>query len=373
MKVGIDCRLWNETGVGRYTKNLVLNLLAIDKSNDYVFFAQSKDIDQIKFQISSIRQAQDRNFKFQIIKADIRWHTLAEQLELPKILNKENLDLVHFPYFSVPIFYKKPFVITIHDLILNHYPTGQASTLPLPFYYIKNIGYRFVISQAARKAKQIIAVSQATKKEIIDHLNTSDNKISVIYEGFDSQISTNKKQNPFNKKYFLYVGNAYPHKNLNVLISAFQKFQEKHHDVLLVLVGKEDYFYKQLKEKIYSLHLDANVLIYGYATDEDLSVLYEHAISLIIPSKMEGFGLPGLEAMAHRCSVICSDIPVFKEIYNNVPIYFDKNNSDDLLEKMEAVYVKLPHEQVKRGLDRVKDFSWKKMAEETLNVYNSSL
>ena len=93
MKIGIDCRLLNETGVGRYVRNLVKELQILDKKNDYVLFALSKDRDQLKIQ----------NSKFKIVYTDIKWHTLDEQLRFPRILNRENLDLVHFPYFSIPI------------------------------------------------------------------------------------------------------------------------------------------------------------------------------------------------------------------------------------------------------------------------------
>src|SRR3989338_10313492 len=162
MKIGIDCRLWNETGVGRYTRNLVKEIQILDKENEYVLFVLSKDKQQI------LKQVQNDNFKAVI--ADIRWHTLWEQLKFPIILNKENLDLMHFPYFSVPIFYNKSYVVTIHDLILHHFPTGQASTLSLPLYNLKLLGYRFVIKTAAKNARKIITVSNATKKEIVSYL-----------------------------------------------------------------------------------------------------------------------------------------------------------------------------------------------------------
>src|SRR3989344_536699 len=106
MKIGIDGRLWNETGVGRYIRNLIENLKEIDKDNEYVLFMRAKDIRELKPQYE----------KFKVVQTDIRWHTLEEQIMLPQILGKENLDLVHFPYFSAPIFYKKPYIITIHDL-----------------------------------------------------------------------------------------------------------------------------------------------------------------------------------------------------------------------------------------------------------------
>src|SRR5258705_8253378 len=125
MRIGIDGRLWHETGVGRYIRNLVANLAQIDNTNEYVLFVKTG------FKIKDLpgRQAGSgfKNDKWKIVETDIHWHSLKEQMQFPAVLNKENLDLMHFPYFSHPIFYNKPFVITIHDLIMNHFPTGKAS------------------------------------------------------------------------------------------------------------------------------------------------------------------------------------------------------------------------------------------------------
>src|SRR5579872_178365 len=175
MKIGIDARLWNETGVGRYIRNLVSELAKLDKKNDYVLFLRKKEFDTLPLP--------QKNFVK--VLADLRWHSLDEQLKYPGILYKQKLDLMHFPYFSVPLFYANAYVVTIHDLIINHYPTGEASTLPFFLYKMKYLGYDYVLQKTVRRAKRIIAVSEATKKEILDHLPAKGGKISVIYEGVD--------------------------------------------------------------------------------------------------------------------------------------------------------------------------------------------
>lgn len=379
MKIGIDCRLWDETGVGRYIRNLVYNLQKIDKKNEYVLFVLSKDYEAVKFQISS-RFDWD---KFQIVKADVRWHSIAEQLEFPKILKKENLDLMHFSYFSVPIFYNRPYVVTIHDLIINHFPTGKASTLPFPIYSLKLLGYKFLIVQAARKAKKIITVSNATKKEILDHLKVSEGKIIVAYEGIDDKVTNlnsamqNQLPNKFkNTKYFLYVGNAYPHKNLERLLKAFNMLIDT--NISLVLVGKDDYFYKRLKKKVEEMKLLDKVIFLKNVNDEELANLYKNAIALVVPSLMEGFGLPALEAMANKCLVLASDIPSLKETCGNAALYFNPLSIDELADKFRMVslhtteYGRL-EELRKKGVERARKFSWRKMAEETLQVYEDSV
>ncbi|MDP2638066.1 MAG: glycosyltransferase family 1 protein, partial [Candidatus Levybacteria bacterium] len=365
MKIGIDCRLWNETGVGRYTRNLVFNLQKIDRKNEYVLFVLSKDYDQIS-QLSFLNS--------HLVRTDIRWHTIAEQFYFPKILNRENLDLMHFAYFSVPLFYNKPFVVTIHDLIVNHFSTGSASTLPLPIYKIKLLGYKAVMYMAAKRAKKVITVSNATKEEIVDHLRVDENKVVVTYEGVDDKISNlklqipNKSQNTkykiLNTKYFLYVGNAFPHKNLERLMDAFSVSCQGN-DTKLILVGKDDYFYKKLRKKVEDMKLDGKVIFLQNISDQELSDLYNNSLALVSPSLMEGFGLPALEAMANKCLVLSSDIPALKEICGDAAIYFDPYNIKDMAKKMNEVHSNDTYyysDKKGKGLERIKLFSWQKMA-----------
>lgn len=377
MKIGIDARLWNETGVGRYIRNLVEQLQKIDKTNTYILFVRRADISSIKHYISSE--------KWKLVNTDIRWHTLQEQLHMPKLLEKEDLNLVHFPYFSVPILYKGKFVVTIHDLILHHFATGQASTLPLPLYNLKLYGYKYIISKAAKKAQRVITVSQATKDEIIKHLKIPKEKVVVTYEGVDKKISNGKSSSNLSEDkqilnikepYFLYVGNAYPHKNLTHLLLAFRKLiKERASKVKLILVGREDYFYKRLKQKVKNLELSDSVVFKDYVTDEKLGYLYSHALAVVLPSLMEGFGLPGLEAMSRKCLVLASDIPVHREIYSQAALYFNPQNIEEIKNMLLSV-LNTPKSEFNKNIDlgaaRTIQFDWEKMANQTLAVYQEA-
>ncbi|MBI5465090.1 hypothetical protein HY946_00575 [Candidatus Gottesmanbacteria bacterium] len=128
MRIGIDARLWGQTGVGRYLEELVANLAKIDHEDRYTLFLRKSHQD-LPLPGSTWEKR----------PADICWHSLKEQILMPFILWREHLDLVHFPYFSVPIFYPGKFVVTIHDLILDHFETGKASTLPFFLYKIKRL------------------------------------------------------------------------------------------------------------------------------------------------------------------------------------------------------------------------------------------
>ena len=363
MRIGIDARLWNQTGVGRYIRNLVLNLQVIDKKNEYVLFAIKEDAKNIKV----------TNPKWKIVIADIRWHSLREQYELPKILNKETLDLVHFPYFSVPILYKKLFVVTIHDLIMQHYPTGKASTLPLPFYRAKKIGYSRVIKNAVKNSEKIIVPLNSVKEDLIKSLRVPSEKIVVTYEGVDTNVSTTTLQKNNMGKYFLYVGNAYPHKNLDRLIKGFELFKkETEEDVKLILVGKDDFFYQRLERQ----QNNSSITFLHDLSDKDLASLYKNAIAFISASVMEGFGLPAIEAISNDCLAILSNIASFREVCGDSAIYFDPLKSESIAKKMGEVYKNGKKHYVlnlQKGKERLKLFSWKKMSEETLKVYEGSI
>jgi len=263
--------------------------------------------------------------------------------------------------------------------------------LPYPIYFLKHLGYRFVLSQAIKRAKKIIVPTKATKKEILDHFKVPESKISVTYEGVDRKLKmqnekckTTIKNSKFieSKQYFLYVGNAYPHKNLERLLQAFLKLKTQNSklktttkSLKLVLVGKSDYFYERLKKDVKKRPIENDVIFYGEANDQELQWLYQNAIALIFPSLMEGFGLPALEAMACECLVLASNIPALKEVCGEAAVYFNPHKIEEIKEQINKVSInsntRQYQEKIKKGKERAKMFSWQKMAEETLHVYNS--
>ncbi len=226
-------------------------------------------------------------------------------------------------------------------------------------------------------------------------MGVSSNKVIVTHEGASElknwklEIGNWKLKNFSAEKFFLYVGNAYPHKNLERLLEAFYFFCHpefisgsqlnrdsdlRQNDTKLVLVGKEDYFYKRLKKKVASMNLSEKVIFLQNVSDGELADLYKNALALIMPSLMEGFGLPALEAMVNKCLVLASDIPALKEVCGDAAIYFNPYDIKDISQKMKEVcFNDLNHQSRKKeeGLERAKLFSWRRMAQETLEVYNS--
>lgn len=170
MKIGIDARLMHETGVGRYIRNLIEELGKLDTHNSYVMFVKDGS-----FTLPNSR------WEKRIV--DVPWHSMAEQVKMPAIFNREKLDLLHVPYFNVPLLYFGKFVVTIHDLTILHFNTGKATTLLYPFYMVRRIGYHLSLLKALFWSQKVIAVSKTTKKEILDHFDILPSHIEVIYEG----------------------------------------------------------------------------------------------------------------------------------------------------------------------------------------------
>jgi len=176
------------------------------------------------------------------------------------------------------------------------------------------------------------------------------------------------------KSYLLYVGNAYPHKNLLSLIKAFQKIVEREPDLCLVLVGKMDHFYQRLAKLVEKSGIADKVVFAGRLSDQQLNQVYQQALAYVFPSLKEGFGLPGLEAMRAGVPVISSDQGSLPEIYGSAAIYFDPHDVDSMAEAILKVVQdrSLQEKLIEQGRQRVNQFSWEKCARQTKEIYEQN-
>ncbi len=378
-RVGIDARFFGleNKGLGRYTNELIKWLEEIDKE-----IRKSNRFKEIEFYIflrkNNFSEYIPQNKHFHKILADFRWYSLAEQVRLPFLLYKYKLDLVHFPHFNVPLLYRKKFIVTVHDLILFHHPTVKNTTLNRFIYWFKLLMYHLVIRSAVRRSNLVIAISKFTKNDLVDTLKTPPQKIRVVYEGAEFNLSggrnvSEKQGNAFLKKYgiiksyLLYVGNAYPHKNLERLVLVFKRLVQNGFDKQLVLVGKNDYFYQQLKKFIQNNKVK-QVVITDYIDDVDLEKLYRKAEAFVFPSLYEGFGLPPLEALIYGLPVISSNKSSLPEILGNQVRYFNPRSEKEM---MEAILKYNQQVKINRtDIAKLKEkYSWQKMAREIYQIY----
>lgn len=371
MRIGIDARFYGSIGkgLGRYTQKLIQHLEHIDQKNQYVVFLRKENFDEY----------QPINNNFQKVLADWRWYTFSEQLFFPLQIRKQKLDLMHFPHFNVPLLYRGKFVITIHDLILTHFPTLRSTMLNPLWYWVKYLAYKLAIWSAIMLCERVITVSEFSKKDITDKYPSAKNKVDVTYEACDdfcrvSNAPVNQILEKYGiiKKYILYVGNAYPHKNLERLIESFKKVSSVFPDLRLALVGREDFFYTRLKRLVKEKNI-GSVQFLGYVNDQELDVLYRFAECYVFPSLYEGFGLPPLEAMAKGTPVVCSNHPCMKEVLDDAAFYVDAKNTQELADGIMKVLDdrSLRNELIEKGYKQIEKYSWEKMAEQTLAIYEN--
>jgi len=311
------------------------------------------------------------------VLADFQVYGFSEQFIFPFLLKKYQLDLVHFTHFNAPILYRSQFIVTIHDLIISHYPNSRATTKNIVIYKIKLFFYKLIINIIANKAQKIITVSEYSKKDIVQLLKIKESKVIVTYEGVDlpslGQIKCDqiKKDLGINRDFLLYVGSAYPHKNLEKLIEAFGQVLLVNNTLQLVLVGSKNYFYSQLANEVKKADLDESVILTDYLSDSDLACLYREARLYIFPSLIEGFGLPPLEAQSYGLPVLSSFNSCLPEILGDSVLYFNPNNASELARLIIEV---LGNQQTmddlrNRGYNNLKQYSWHQCALKTIEQY----
>jgi len=362
MRIGLDARMYRSAvaGIGRYSQNLIKNLLVIDDDDEFVLLMTSADAREIRNKKWDAGNAK-------IVLADVPHYSLAEQMSLPKILAKENLDLVHYLNFNHPVRYRGRFMVTIHDLTLLFYPETAKET-----NFIKQWAYRYTMKKACQNALKIIAVSKNTKKDIVREFGVSEDKIKVIYEAADDKIfnvtkeHTDRLQKEYHltKPIILYVGQFRQHKNLEGLIRAFKIIKEKT-PCQLVLVGKNEGL------RVDKTGPEGDIVMPGFVSDEDLAVFYQMAEVFVLPSFYEGFGLPGLEAMRAGTAVCASKTSSLPEIYQDAALYFDPFDAKDIAGKIRLVLEdgRLRRDMIERGKRVARGYSWRKTAKETLALY----
>lgn len=375
MRIGIDARFYgpDSKGLGRYTQKLITNLEKVDDKNDYVIFLRKDNFDIYVPQ----------NSRFTKVLADYRWYSFGEQFLFPFALYRSKCDLVHFLHFNVPILYFKKFIVTIHDLILLRYPTRKASTRNFLFYWIKFFLYRFVIAVAVRHSQKIIAVSKFTKDDVCAQYSRVCKKTCVVHEAAEPVVYNRAvdeqgllSQYGIMGEYMLYVGNAYPHKNLFALVDAFALYVKRGGEVQgLVLVGKDDYFYAQLEAYIASK--DITYITVLHTVDDDvLQVLYKNATVFVFPSLYEGFGLPPLEAQLWGIPVLSSDHPCMREILSSQgALYADAKDVTAFSHAMHKIVSSkgLREQLIVQGHKNTTRYSWKKMAKCISKIYENTM
>jgi len=356
MKIGVNSRIYQQsnTGIPYYIRCLYDNLLGNAGNLSFVFFQTS-----FNKKIGNTKILKLKNIGFLSVLFDLFFVNF--------LIKREKINIFHGPANILPFFKVRgvKYILTVHDLSFLIFPNNHS--------FLFNIYYRYAVARSLKNADIVVAVSKSTKKDILKFYKVPEDKIKVIYSGInDLFLNSQIKEKIIGDKYFLSITTHPKRKNTIGVLKAMSKNEElKKYKYVIVGVIPEDQL-AELKNMINELGLANNVMIFGYASEDQLIGLYQNAEFFIYPSFYEGFGFPVLEAMACRCPVITSNNSSLTEIVPDKIWLVDPNNIDDISQRMTKI-IKLSREDRYKLVDYNYNFSnkfrWKKTASEYIKLF----
>jgi glycosyltransferase involved in cell wall biosynthesis len=355
VRIGINALYLIPGGVGGteiYLRELLAALADLDQTNEYLVFTN------LETQSDLVPKQANFHWKPQAVHARFRpARILWEQIVLPFEAARYRLDVLFNPGFTAPLFSPCRQVTVFHDLQHKRHPE-YFRWFDLPFW-------QFLLWMAAHRSHRLIAVSEATRSDLLRFYSIPKERIAVVHHGVEPAFS--RLDRSHTESYLLCVSTLHPHKNLPRLIRAYGR---KKRDFRLILAGLRGFHAEAIERLIEDLKLQDSVRITGWVPREELYSLYARARAFVYPSTFEGFGMPVLEAMAAGIPVACSDIPPLREVAADAALFFDPLNEDDIASGIERVMsdASLQERLTTAGRERARPFTWVRCAEQTLKV-----
>ena len=355
VRIGINALYLIPGGVGGteiYLRELLAALADLDQTNEYLVFTN------LETQFDLVPKQANFHWKPQAVHARFRpARILWEQIVLPFEAARYRLDVLFNPGFTAPLFSPCRQVTVFHDLQHKRHPE-YFRWFDLPFW-------QFLLWMAAHRSHRLIAVSEATRSDLLRFYSIPKERIAVVHHGVEPAFS--RLDRSHTESYLLCVSTLHPHKNLPRLIRAYGR---KKRDFRLILAGLRGFHAEAIERLIEDLKLQDSVRITGWVPREELYSLYARARAFVYPSTFEGFGMPVLEAMAAGVPVACSDIPPLREVAADAALFFDPLNEDDIASGIERVMsdASLQERLTTAGRERARPFTWVRCAEQTLKV-----
>lgn len=327
MIVYLDGMWFRSTGIGRIYENLLTGLMETDEV-------------EIVHTIVSLRRKQEFLDRFQSAKVrpvfkdyplDFR-EMLRKGFELNNIRPKP--DVFYFPSFNVPFFLKGRVVSTICDLI----PLTPYFDLP----WHMRARFRQAIRHALKRSIRVVCISRATRTHVMKEFGIDGNQLEVIYPPLDvfpyrGSIPAEKESNLVEGDYLLYVGNRNPHKNLKCLLDAYRILLPRYPELKVVIAGPRMRKNDDVDAAKGLPEMRRGIVEITAASDQEIQSLYRSARVFVFPTLIEGFGIPPLEALSHSIPVVCSDIPVIREVCGEYVRFAEPNNPDDFAKAIDSL------------------------------------
>ena len=370
LRIGIDGRFLQDKfhGVGRYTHGLLCALRDADTEHVVRVFVDQSLPNQ-RFPLQELVEPG----RLELCPISTPLYSVRELGGWPRSLSRTPVDVFHSPYFWSPVILPCPLVATVHDMIFDRYPEYVPG-----FRY--RVPYRISSRLVLRLASGVIAVSEATRQDILNFAGTSPEKVVTIpngveprYRPISSETERRRVRNRYRlpDKYVLAVGSRRPHKNVRALGAAFSQLLDQVPHSLVLVGPVDDRFADGAREGIERLRRAQRVIEIEHVDEADLPVVYSMAELFVQPSVIEGFGLPVLEAMACGCPVACSRSSSLQEVVGEAALLFDPLSDTEIA---AAIQRALASEGLRSGLRdrgrrRARLFTWSSVAEHTLAVY----
>ncbi|MCC7007462.1 MAG: glycosyltransferase family 4 protein [Acidobacteria bacterium] len=364
MRIAIDARKLHDYGIGTYVRNLLHCLARQNYDDEYLLLCREPDVGYLRALAPQFNPVPE-------------WagnYSVREQFSIPMALRRLKVDLFHAPHYVVSPLTPTPFVVTIHDCIHLRFPQYLPNRVA-PVYA------RGMMTMAARRARRVLTVSNASKQDILHYLRIPADKVEVVYNALDTRLATPptgdditrvRERFQLTAPFVLYAGNIKPHKNVDRLIEAYSILRRRGvTDVRLLIIGDEISKYPNLRRLVHRFQLHQHVRFLGFVPEATLAVLYRLAAVFVFPSLYEGFGLPPLEAMAAGAPVITSNVSSLPEVVGDAALLIDPMDAGALADAMARVLNEpgLRADLIRRGHDRVRTFSWDRSVSRIHQVY----
>jgi len=373
LHIVIDARHIRDFGIGTHIRSLVHALGAIDTENRYTLVSGPAEVRTLA--------GLPVNFRSAIYKRGD--HDFLDHLAFPLYLRGLRPDLVHIPLNRVPLLMIRPYVVTIHDMANLFYeePTGSRMRLR-----------RFRFRRGLVRANRVIAVSEATKRDVERFMGVPSSRIRRVYNAPDPAFYADRspagseahhrilERYQINYPFLLYAGPIRRHKNLPRLVDAFAVVRSQladhplYKDLRLVIIGDTISQYPEVRHAVIKSRVEQVVRFLGFVTFETLRCFYVSAAAFVFPSQHEGFGLPPLEAMACGTPVVTSNVSSLPEVVDDAAVLVKPDNVFDIARGIREVLVdeSLRAELIRRGYARAAQFSWERTARQVLEIYREA-
>jgi glycosyltransferase involved in cell wall biosynthesis len=365
MKIAFDLRRIGNPGIGRYMKCLAEAVIAQAPENEYLLILPPGGDDLVDAP-GAVK-----------LCSPVKYYSVREQVELPRILSRHNVDLLHSPHFLLPLLRHCTAVATIHDVIYLACPQDLPSRAG-------RLYYRAMMNACARIATRIITDSEHSRNEIVRYLRADPEKIDVIYPGVDpafapvtdaAHLAAVLSRFGIDGEYILCVGIYKPRKNHAGLLRAFQRYLASGIQAQLVIAGPMAEGEAVLRRLAAELGVAERVVFTGFVKDADLCALYSAARVCVVPSLYEGFGFTVLEAMACGAPVACSRATSLPEVAGKAALYFDPHDPEEMAGQLVHVFSDdaLRDSLIEQGRQNLQRFNWAETTRSTLAVYHQAL